>query len=136
MFDADYVLCCGKRAFYHRINGVNGDKSRLLVLGMPRLDLLYRHRDCISVLAPDDNYDMVVLSMETFKQTYRWKDSNSADDMFAINVVRTKDELMALDDFLHKNNILMIVKIHPMQDLSFSIRELIYMNLSKTPILC
>lgn len=131
-FEANYVLCCGNRAFEERLSGVNGDKSRLLVLGMPRLDLLYRHRDCIPNLLPDYNGEMVVLSMETFKQTYGWKDSSSTDDIFAINVVHTKDELVELDNFLNENKIIMVVKIHPLQDLSFlnliPLKNIIYLT--------
>ena len=131
-FEADYVLCCGKRAFEERLSGVNGDKSRLLVLGMPRLDLLYRHRNCVPTLYPDYNGEMLVLSMETFKQTYGWKDSSSTNDIFAINVVHTKDELVELDDFLNENKIIMVVKIHPLQDLSFlnliPLKNIIYLT--------
>lgn len=115
---ADYTLCCGLVGMKRKNIVLHKSESCFPILGMPRLDLLFKHTDCIGKLFPEYQNCQVVLSMETFKQGKRMKDSVTVDS-YAINVVKSENELVLLDDFLKENKIVLLVKIHHLQDLSF-----------------
>lgn len=113
----NYVLTCSeycteirKKTFF------DNDNSHFLCLGQPRLDLMFLHKDCKSVLLSEQRDAKLILCMETFKQTTSW-DDGGAGDSYAINVIKSLEELKKLDLFLKENRYLMIVKIHHLQDL-------------------
>lgn len=114
----DYVLACSDnlKNFKAKMFGIKEDN--VLVLGMPRIDLLYRQEKCISRFISEYSGERVVISMETFKQGKTWTDSNYVD-AYALNFIHNESELLRLNEFLSKNKIYLIVKIHHLQDLSF-----------------
>lgn len=114
----DYVLCCSPYCQYVKQEGFKIEEANTLLLGMPRIDLMFEHTPCIKKLIENYNNEKVILSMETFKQAKAWKDSDNADS-YAINVVHNVESLMKLDTFLKQKDCIMIVKIHHLQDLSF-----------------
>ena len=128
----NYVLTCSpfctdirKLAF-----GDNND-DHFICIGQPRLDVLFRHKDCVSLLFPTHTNKRIVLCMETFKQTKTWEDSGESDK-YAINVIDSEEELLSLDTYLSDNEMLMLVKIHHLQDMSRIIRgkykSIVYLN--------
>lgn len=90
---------------------VNSNSIR--VFGLPRNQVLYSTNQPNNV---SDN--KFVFWMPTF----RWHDKgkNNYDKLFplGIPVIKTKDELIALDDFLSKTNINLFLRLHPIQDAS------------------
>lgn len=115
---ADYKLRCGRDGL-ERMMRVDGlPREKYAVIGLPRLDVLFRHRDCVSVLFPGKNPKKTVLCLETFRQSRTWKDSESAN-AYGLNLLRSREELEALNAFLAARGILLVVKPHPLQDLSF-----------------
>lgn len=114
----DYVLACSDYVKEIRKRSFELSDEYVLVLGMPRIDLLYRHKECISKIMPKYNGEKIILSMETFKQAKGWEDSENVDS-FAINVIRDRSELENLDEFLGMNRAKLIIKIHHLQDTSF-----------------
>lgn len=57
------------------------------------------------------------MCMPTYKQAQNWSDS-SLEDKYAIEVIRSVDELRSLNKWLFQHKMHMLVKIHPLQDLS------------------
>lgn len=128
----DYVLCCSpyckdikRKAFY------NIKSKQILELGMPRIDLLFKHKECIPLLDKNYNGEKIILSMQTFKQTKGWRDSELFDK-YAINTIKTANDLLEFDKFLKNNNYKMYVKIHHLQDMSYidkvSLDNIIYLT--------
>lgn len=105
--------------------------DELLLLGMPRLDLMYEHMDCVGKLFPQRKYRKFILVMETFKQSVGWKDSTCGEN-YAINVINNKEQIMELDRFLDTMDSILVVKIHHLQDLSFlkrvQLRNVLYIT--------
>lgn len=112
-----YRLRCGEDGLRKMMKTTGKPESHFLVIGMPRLDLLYRHRDCVSELYPGHKYAKVVIVMETFRQNRNFIDSSFVNT-YGMNLIRSEAEQRRLDDWLVANNVLMIIKPHPMQDLS------------------
>ncbi|MBR6682939.1 MAG: hypothetical protein IKL38_01195, partial [Firmicutes bacterium] len=90
------------------------EESKVPILGMPRLDLLYRHRDVLKLLFPDLNIKKCVLAMETFRQApERGYNHSTFESRFGLNVVRSQEELETLSRYLEENGYLLIIKPHP-----------------------
>lgn len=115
---ADYVLCCSEYCKKIKKDIFVAEGTQFPVLGMPRIDLMFRHKDCMNLLYRDYMNQKVILAMETFKQSLSWNDSNQVSK-FAINVVKNLDELKLLDEYLVLKNTILVIKIHHLQDLSF-----------------
>lgn len=128
---SDYVLVCSDDVKEKRKEAFLIPKDNLLVIGQPRIDLLFKHKECVKELIPDYKGQRVFLSMETFKQTKHWKDSDNIDS-FAINVAHTLEDMEKLDNFLGTHNSIIIIKVHHLQDMSFlkvvNFRNIYYMN--------
>lgn len=114
----DYFLSCSPYCSQIKEQSLHTDLSSALVMGMPRIDLLYQHKECLPMLIDNYKGEKIILSMETFKQTKYWSDS-AHKDSYAINVIQSQAELKKLDKILGKNNYKMLVKIHHLQILSF-----------------
>lgn len=114
----DIILRCGQVGVDRYNQDIHLPLDRYQIIGMPRLDLLYEHEDCLDKVIDGYKGETVVISMETFKQNKNYDDSTS-DDCYAINVVHTQEELVKLNRYLAEHSIILLVKIHHMQDLSF-----------------
>ena len=114
----DFILCCGRDAYEKRFDAWDLREGQLPILGMPRLDLMYRHRDCLSILYPERSGKRLVLAMETFKKSERYDDS-SVTESYGLNVIRGEDELESLDALLGSKGAVLVIKTHHMQDMSY-----------------
>jgi len=114
----DYKLRCGQDGLERMMRTSGMPADRFLVLGMPRLDVLFMHRDCIPALFPGVKPKLTVIALETFKQNNKgWRDSE-AQGSYGLNIIEDKKMLAALDDALARRGILLVIKPHPLQDLS------------------
>lgn len=114
----DFILCCSEYgASVKKHNWIIDDKQ-ILYLGMPRLDLLFTRDDRIKKIVKGYQNKKIILAMETFKQAKAWKDSENVDS-YAINVVKSIEDMETLNAFLAVHDYVLIVKIHHLQDLSF-----------------
>lgn len=91
------------------------DRDVIKCLGLARNDILYSNKKC------DKKF---ILWMPTYRQH---KDSkNNPNNIFkmGIPVIQNADDLKDLDKFLEENNILLLLRMHPAQDLSvFNVSE-------------
>lgn len=115
----DVKLRCGRDGVERTAINTGYPAEKCAVLGMPRLDLLFAHRDCLSLLFPDQKPTLTVIAMETYKQSNRgWSDSEGSRS-WGLNMIASADELKRLDEYLGSKDILLIIKPHPLQDLSY-----------------
>jgi len=114
----DYYVRCGEVGMKRMMEGKHLPPEKFIILGMPRLDLLFEHRDCLKQLFPEYQFQKAVIALETFKQAKRWSDSDQKTS-FGLNILNSKEEIEMLDANLREKGILLIIKPHPLQDLSF-----------------
>lgn len=92
-------------------------KDQSIINGDCRQDYLFS--DCEekvkSFLGKD--YDKYILGMPTFKKTKNWTDAKT--DSWILPVIKTKEQFEALNDFCKKENVLLVLKVHHLEDTSF-----------------
>lgn len=118
----DYYLRCGQVGLQRMMMGLKQPKEKFVILGMPRLDLLFQHRNCIEILFPQRRVKKSIIALETFKQSKTWNDS-SRNVSYGLNILNMISEVEKLDIELNKRDILLIIKPHPLQDLSYIAME-------------
>lgn len=114
----DYVLCCSEYTADDSKRVFHVDQDHCLIIGMPRLDMLYKHTDCVHKLFDDLGDNKIILSMSTFKQAKSWIDSKKVNH-YAMNIISNSEELTELNEFLKQQHCVLIVKIHHLQDMHF-----------------
>ena len=128
----NYILSCSDYrskllADYYQ----DSNKKHILCIGFPRIDLMFKHKSCVHMLVPEYDNQKVILGMETFKQTSTWDDGGDKD-VFAINVIHSIDKLIEFDKYLTAHNLIYIIKIHHLQDVSVlkmvSLKSIIYLK--------
>lgn len=62
-------------------------------------------------------YDKYILGMPTFKKTKNWTDAQT--DSWILPVVKNKEQFITLNDFCKKENVLLVLKVHHLEDTSF-----------------
>ena len=114
----DYVLSCSNYTADVLKEVFHVDQAHCLTIGMPRLDLLYKHYDCVHKLFDDVRDEKIILCMATFRQTESWTDSKKVNP-YVLNIIASSEELAELNTFLRQQNYIMIIKIHHLQDMRF-----------------
>lgn len=115
----DYILAPSE--FYGPIQAKQGGlpfpNNRFLYLGYPSYDRLFTSSENEIGKVTTKKYKKVILWMPTFRKGggYNRNDSTKEQPM-GIPIIETEDELSSLNDELMKLDILLIIKIHPMQD--------------------
>lgn len=127
-----YVLSCGDYSTYVRKTTLNDyNDKHILCIGMPRIDLMFKHKNCVGLLTPQHAEKKLILCMETFRQTKSWDDGGDKDK-FCLNIIKNITEMQRLDNYLGENGYYMVVKIHHLQDMSsinkLSLENIIYLT--------
>ena len=95
------------------------DKDKMIFMGFPRNDLLLTENDSLRKFG-FDKYDKVIFWLPTFRQR---KDKKLGQYEMetkgtGIPAIDTVEEMKKINFFLKSNNCLLILKPHPVQDLS------------------
>lgn len=113
---------CVTSAFFANLISEKFDEDyrKFKVLGLARNDQLFRKdRDLNKLIKGFLSFKNVVVWLPTFR---KHKDKNRIDCDFefplGIPILYCQDDVCSLNDFLKKENVLVIVKPHPAQDLS------------------
>lgn len=114
----DYVLC--QADFFREITADEYiiDENRLICLGYPRNDYLYQNKDILSILFPDMIYKKMVVWLPTWRQ-YKTDTSQALSGQTGIPVLTNEKQMRALNEFLAQQDILVILKPHPVQNPSY-----------------
>ena len=128
---SDYALMCSDFVADARYRYFKLPRNHMLVLGMPRIDLLYKHKQCLKDIIPNYSKEKIILAMPTMKKAQNWDDGGFSDD-YILNIVRSKNDLLKLNSILKEFNYYLIVKIHHLQDVTvlkmMSCNRIIYLN--------
>lgn len=101
------------------IYGLEGNKNtKTVILGYPSHDLLYKKSNELKKITTR-NFSKVILWMPTFRKLKNSsRNDSSVSSNLGIPLFKSQKELEKLNESLLINNALLLVKIHPMQDLS------------------
>ena len=92
-------------------------KEQAIINGDCRQDYLFSNCEekVKSFLGKD--YDKYILGMPTFKKAKNWSDAKI--DSWILPVIKTKEQFESLNDFCKKKNVLLVLKVHHLEDTSF-----------------
>lgn len=102
------------RAITSDIYGFHSPNSKELILGYPVHDCLYKPSTDEIKKITSKRYTKVVLWMPTFRQI-KGRNDSTEKDVLGIPLLKSDEEYKMLDEFLYKENMLLIIKIHPKQ---------------------
>lgn len=98
---------------------LNYDPLRFISLGYPCQDTLFEESDKEIEKITLKKYSKLVLWMPTFRKGGGIQRNDSSEELpMGIPIVKNENMLEELDEWLRKRNMLLIIKIHPMQDMS------------------
>lgn len=127
----DYLLVCSPYCGEIKKKTFSIDNKHILNIGMPRIDLMFRHTRCIEQLLHNYHDEKIILSMQTFKQSETMYDADAIDP-YALNVIHNEMEIKQLDAYLEANKCILINKIHHLQNMNFiksiSLKNIIYLT--------
>ena len=99
------------------------DKDKMIFMGFPRNDLLLTGNDSLEKFG-FESYDKVIFWLPTYRQRTTATKNKTANSFemerkgTGIPAIETAEEMAKVNDFLKANNCLLILKPHPVQDLS------------------
>lgn len=100
---------------------VDFNENQVLYCGIPRNDYLTENNiNKINEIKTKINIssdERIILCMPTFKKSTRIRDFDIVDQ-FSLGVVKSEEELNELNAFLKQRNLHIIVKLHPLQDMT------------------
>ncbi len=99
------------------------DKDKMIFMGFPRNDLLLTENNSLEKFG-FESYDKVIFWLPTYRQRTTAAKNKIAKSFemerkgTGIPAIETAEEMAKVNDFLKANNCLLILKPHPVQDLS------------------
>ncbi|MDD6808019.1 MAG: CDP-glycerol glycerophosphotransferase family protein [Oscillospiraceae bacterium] len=117
----DYILAPAKQymPIFSEQRNMDINSEKFVHLGYPFFDTLFSEPTGELQKITTEKYSKVILWMPTFRKGggYQRNDSSKEQPM-GIPIIESEDMLYNLNDKLSVMNVLLIIKIHPMQDLS------------------
>ena len=123
--DTDYIISPGKYWIDIFADQFNIAKDKILPLGQPRYDIVFNHKKGdVKVDFIKKKYQKIIVWLPTFRQ-HKDKVRNDVkkDYHYGLPLLYKKEDLEKLNDYLIKNDLLLVLKAHPKQDVSL-IKEL------------
>lgn len=97
------------------------DKSKVLITGLPRNDKMNKFRNILNKLGIDGKrYNKKILWMPTFRKSSVGDKRNDGISKDGQLPLLSSEELKDFNTYLNDNNILLLVKLHPMDSLQKS----------------
>lgn len=111
----NYLLSSSENIAPYMADEFISEVSKCFISGMPRNDIMFKKDKNVNNLIK--NYDKFIIWLPTYK---KHKDVKGLEYTTNENVVPLfeNDELIKLNEELKKNNVLLMLKFHPAQDLS------------------
>lgn len=116
----DYCLTPSENynSTYMYLYGWKEPCNKLVHLGYPMHDILYHKNDELKKIN-NRKYKKVILWMPTFRKGGNvGRNDSDSEQKYGIPLIKSKEELDGLDNLLRENDSQLIIKIHPMQDMT------------------
>lgn len=114
----DYAVIPSEQVipWFEKFIGVKN--NQIIISGNPRNDLLFENKNVLSKVIDIKKSEKAVLLMPTFRQSQYMKDSDIVNP-FVIQSINNEEELLKLNNYLKKNKIKLLIKIHHLQLTNF-----------------
>lgn len=115
--ETDSVLISSKNLIDLQAYQMCMDKSKYVICGLPRLDDMFCGTNELNKL--EISADKTVIWMPTFRKlNYSSRTDGDLDGEIGLPLLKTVEDMKMLNKMLIINNICLLVKIHPLQDMS------------------
>ena len=104
----------------------NVEISRIFITGLPRNDLLFETKGVLQSLGIKQEYRKIIIWMPTFRNSKSGHNDGMQSET-GLPII-TQSDISLLNEYLHRKNVLLIVKLHPWADRT-SIIEHEYSNI-------
>ncbi len=121
--DCTAALCVSEFFADNFSSDARVEKDKMIFMGFPRNDLLLTENNSLEKFG-FENYDKVIFWLPTYRQRATAAKNKAAQNFemercgTGIPAIETAEEMKKVNDFLRENNCLVILKPHPVQDLS------------------
>lgn len=114
--DIDYDIC--QSSFFQPIEAKVRDigENKIIPLGFPRNDILYKKSDFKFQKIDDLKAKKKILWLPTYR-SHASSNNRNSHLKFGLPCVKTEKELLALNECLKNNNITLLIKFHPAENL-------------------
>lgn len=117
--DIDYCLTPSENydETYMYLYGWEPPCKRLVYLGYPMHDILYRKSNEVAKITAK-NFKKVILWMPTFRKGgHAGRNDSNIEQSLGIPLIKNMQQYEELSSMLESQNCLLVIKIHPMQDM-------------------
>ena len=118
--DVDYVICPSN--FFRDVytEQLHVSKEKILTLGSPRNDIMYNyHKEKKNFTFLKEKYGKVILWLPTFRNHVGYERNDSTFDFpLGLPIIYNEEKLLEIDKLLKKNKTMLLIKLHPVQDVS------------------
>lgn len=91
--------------------------KRQILIGFPLHDVLYNNEAGDLKKLTNKDYNKTILWMPTFRKSVDGRVDSKMEQGLGIPIIKSEEIYQQLNDKLHQYNVLLIIKIHPMQDM-------------------
>lgn len=116
-----YILAPSNFSGKLQAKGRNSEYSKVKTLGFPRNDLFFTKKKILNILDIDKTkFEDIIIWMPTFRRTKDGgrNDTGTKSDI-DLPILKSNEDIIKLDFILKKTKILLIIKPHPAQNMSF-----------------
>lgn len=116
---ADYILCTSKKMIQQSKELFSTTDKKIFICGLPRNDDLYKNSEELSKIINKEEFKKIIIWMPTFRKFYKDNRNDSNKEFkLGIPLIDSEEQLKKLNSKLKKLSTMLIIKIHPGQDLS------------------
>lgn len=117
--NCDHVLCTSEDFIDLEIEQFGVSANQIFINGMPRNDKLFIKNNEIKKLIHNEKYNKIIMWMPTFRK-FAFSERNDSDAYFELGIplISNIDEYKKINSILKSQNNLLIIKLHPAQDIS------------------
>lgn len=114
----DYWICSSENCVDRICDQRNLDASKRIICSQLRNDILFNEKINIDNLVDTSNFNKMILWLPTFRKA-NWAERCDTKQELPLGIPFFKNvsEIQSVNDVLKKNNILLVIKLHPVQDL-------------------
>lgn len=117
--DCDYMICQSDFFVPYNVDQYTVTEDQIICTGLPRNDQLFRKYDSIRRIVPDhERYKKIIIWVPTFRD-HMSKTRIDCNHHYPLGlpVLNSKEDAGLLNDVLKSENVLLIIKPHPAQNL-------------------
>ena len=118
--ETDYILCSSEKYAPLMCDNfsIKYPSERIINIGFPSNDILLDASDGDLFKLTTQRFEKVILWMPTFRKSKNGRADGDYINPFGLPLFETEEELTHVNSLLNNSNALLIIKYHPMQDMS------------------